>query len=293
MATKANPPGNSILSSLLALLLAGCIAIPYPAPVDVVRIDDVRLADDIVVSAGPSTLLESLGERLEDAHRGLRVMDPIAFRDAAFPEGGWRLQELLETGRCRRVAEDLGIRFLVLVGGGVTEGRDEMGIMMPLMMPVGAMTMGQTSVLSAVIIDLERGVPACQLRSEGKGFGMALVWVVFSAFVVPLTDSSAERGLARAIAEALVDESDDGPFRIALMAAEASGDPFVAYEGAPITIGRDIAVGEMVNRLAEIEEDVVLGTTSREEIRDQLGTPMATHPENALDLFRFTAVAEG
>ena len=275
------------------LIGAGCAIIPYPVPTDVERIDDVRLADDVLVSAGPRRLLERLEDRLEESRPELSVMEPIAFRDAAFPEGGWRLAELLETDRCRRVSEDLGIRFLVLIGGGVTQVRDEMGIMAPLMLPAGAMAARETSVLSAVIIDLERGVPACRLRSEGEGIAVAALWVIFSAFTVPLTGYSAERALARALAKALVEDADGGAVRVALMAAEASGDPFVAHEGAPITVGRDIEVGEMVNRLAEIEDDVAIGSTRREEIEERLGEPMFADPERRVDLYRFTAVAEG
>jgi hypothetical protein len=89
----------------------------------------------------------------------------------------------------------------------------------------------------------------------------------------------------------MADEGARGPLRIAVMAAEASGDPFVSYEGAPITMGRDADVGEMVERLANLEDDVVIGTTRRGEVRERLGVPLASHPALRVEIYRLTALA--
>lgn len=280
------------LSILAALGVAGCILIPYPLTPRVERVEEVRVAQDVLVSAGPRRQLEGISERLQEARPGLSVVDPITFRDAAFPGGGWRLQELLEPARCRRLAEDLRVRFLVLIGSGATDAHDLMGLAFPIMLPVAAMGAGETSVLSAVVFDLETGEPACRLRSQAGGPGVFLAWVIYVAAVVPLTERAAQRGLADAIAETLAAEAGSGPLRIAVMAAEASGDPFVAYEGAPIPVWRDFAVAEMVNRLANVEADVVPGVTSRDDLRALLGAPRASHQDLRVDVYRFAAVAE-
>ncbi len=276
--------------SLLALLIGGCL-LPVPLPVrsDVTRIDEVRLSDDVLVSAGPRLLLERLSRRLEKSQPGLTVVDPIAFRDSAFPDGGWRLEELLEPEQRERVGDGLGVRFLVLIGAGVTQVRDEMGIFLP---GLAATAMRETTVLAAVVFDLDTGLPVCRLRSKAESIGVTLACYIFAVIIDPSTGSSSVEGLADAIAETLAEEAGDTPHRIALMAAEASGDPFVVWQGAPMTVGRDFAIGEMLNGLAEVETDIVPGATTRDEIRAWLGDPFAHHAGFRIDVYRLTAVAE-
>lgn len=276
---------------VVALFITGCVFVPYPVIPTVERMEEVRLADDAVVSAGPRRLLERISDRLEKQNEALTVVDPIAFRDAAFPKGGWHIKELLQPGRCQQVAQELGVQFLVLIGGGANRTRDEMGIMMPMMLPAGAMTMGETSVLSAVIIDLTRGETTCRLRSQADGTGAMFAWVLAVAAIAPMTETAAERGLANAILDAITDAGARSSLRVAVLAAEASGDPFVSYKGAPITTGRDAEVGKMVERLANFEDDVVIGTTRREEVQKRLGAPLASHLGLRVDIYRLTALA--
>jgi hypothetical protein len=280
--------------ALLAFLMAGCAIIPVPVlPAQVDRFDDVHLANDVIVSAGPRRLIERLSKRLRKAYPDLTIVDPILFRDAAFPEGGWRLSDLIESGRCQQVAEDSDVQFLVLIGAGAAETGDEMGIMFPLVVPLaGVMTLTETLVLNAVVLDLKSGKPVCRQRSEATGVVGMAYWVIAFAAVVSMPSSALERGLANGIAEAIAEETDSAAVRVAIMAAEARGDPFVAYEGAPVTTGRDKEVGEIVNRLTDIEVDIIPGTTSLDEIRDRLGDPIASHSELGVDLYRLTAVAE-
>lgn len=281
-----------ILISVLALSHGGCAIIPYPVIPEVDRFDKVHLAGDTLVTVGPRVSLEKISERIGEENSAIEVVDPILFRDTAFPQGGWRLEELLDPDRCQQVVEQLDVRHLVLVGGGAENVRDEMGIWMPLMMPAGFLTMHQTGVLSAVVLDLRSGEPTCRFRYETEGIALAGAWVIFVAAFIPISGRSAENSLGTALAQHFEDEVGDDPMRIAVLAAEASGDPFVAWEGAPITVGRDIAVGEMVNRLAEIEADTIPGVTSREEIRHELGLPLLEAEGGAAELYRFGAVAD-
>jgi len=261
----------------------------YMPGAEIERIGNVRLADDVRVSAGPRVLLEKLAKRIEKAIPEVTVVDPIFFRDAVFPDGGWWLEELMETERCERISQELGIRFLVLVGAGFYQVRADMGFVLP---GLGAMTSRETAVLSAVVIDLEKNAPVCRLRSESEGTDLYLNFYIFVGMGAGLVIPSVERGVANALTEVLLESTGGAPARVALMGAEASGDPFVAYEGAPITVGRDAAVAEMINRLAETESEFVPGTTSRDEIRRLLGDPMASHAGLGVEVYRFTASAE-
>jgi hypothetical protein len=168
----------AVCVSLLALLIGGCL-LPVPLPVrpDVTRIDEVRISDDVLVSAGPRLLLERLSRRLEKSRPGLTVVDPIAFRDTAFPEGGWRLDELLEPERRERIDDSLGVRFLVLIGAGVTQVRDQIGIFFP---GLSAAAMRETTVLAAVVFDLDTGLPVCRLRSKAESIGVVLGCYIFA-----------------------------------------------------------------------------------------------------------------
>jgi hypothetical protein len=284
------PSSVAVCVSLLALLIGGCL-LPVPLPVrpDVTRIDEVRISDDVLVSAGPRLLLERLSRRLEKSQPGLTVVDPIAFRDTAFPEGGWRLDELLEPERRERIDDSLGVRFLVLIGAGVTQVRDQIGIFFP---GLSAAAMRETTVLAAVVFDLDTGLPVCRLRSKAESIGVVLGCYIFAVIIDPMTGFSSVEKLAEAIGETLVEEAGHAPGRIALMAAEASGDPFVVWQGAPVTVGRDFAIGEMLNGLAEVETDIVPGATTRDEIRAWLGDPFAHHAGFRIDVYRLTAVAE-
>jgi hypothetical protein len=292
MRRVVHTPVVATLIVLIVLSPGGCAVVPYPVVPEVDRFDDVHLAGDTLLTVGPRITLERIAERIEKENPAIEIVDPILFRDTAFPVGGWQLEELMDSERCRQVVEELGVRYLVLVGGGAEEVRDEMGIMMPLMMPAGLMTMHTTSVLSAVVLDLKSGDPTCRFRYEMEGIGLMAVWVIFVAAFVPISGRSAENSLGTALARFFYDEGVDGELRIAVLAAEASGDPFVAYEGAPITVGRDIAVSEMVNRLSEIEADAIPGVTSREEIRRELGRPVVEAPDRGAELYRFGAVAD-
>jgi hypothetical protein len=285
----------SIVATLIALIAlspSGCAIVPYPVIPEVDRFDNVHLAGDTLVTVGPRVALEKISERIEKKSSKVEVIDPIVFRDSAFPQGGWQLEELLESERCRSVVDELGVRYLVLVGGGAEDVRDEMGIMMPMMMPAGFMTMHATEVLSAVVLDLESGDPSRRFRYEMEGLGVMAVWVIFVAAFVPISGRSAEKSLGTALARFFEEKGHDGELRIAVLAAEASGDPFTAYEGAPITVGRDVAVSEMVDRLSEIEADAIRGVTSREEIRSELGLPLFETPDRSAELYRFGAVAD-
>ena len=73
---------------VLALAATGCLFIPYPVPSEVERIEDVRLADDVQVSAGPRRLLDSISDNLRKRMQGkscfnFSKQDPDLFDELA------------------------------------------------------------------------------------------------------------------------------------------------------------------------------------------------------------------
>ena len=75
---------------------SGCAIVPYPVNPEVDRFDNVHLAGDTLVTVGPRVALEKVSERIEKKNSKVEVIDPILFRDSAFPQGGWQLEELLD-----------------------------------------------------------------------------------------------------------------------------------------------------------------------------------------------------
>jgi hypothetical protein len=281
---------RALLSLSLAFVVSGCF-VPlyvYVPDSDVIRVENVHLVNDVFVSAGPRRLLQRISKRLEKALPAVDVMDPISFRDAVYPEGGWQLDSLLEPDHREWVVEELGVDLLVLVGAGAMHG-DPRGFFLP---GLGALTIKQSIVLSAVVFDLKKGAPLYRLRSQAEGTVTLLTAYIVVGIGEPMTRYAVERSLTKEIVQIVTENLEHKPGRIALMAAEASGDPFVSHEDAPITVGHDAAVAEMVNRLADIEADSVLGATSRDDLREVLGEPMEVPAELGVDVYRLTAVAE-
>jgi hypothetical protein len=277
----------------LTLLLSttGCL-VPlyfYLPGAELERTGEVRMADDVRVTVGPRALLQKISRRVERELPAVTVVDPIAFRDAAFPDGGWRLDDLMASERCGRLSQELDVRLLVLVGAGAYAYRDEAGFVLP---GLAAVTVRDAAVLGAAVFDLGRGGNVCGLRARSQGRNLFLNFYVFMGVGSSMTTYSVERGLAEAIVAVLRENTGGEPTRVAILAAEASGDPFVAYEGAPIVLGRDVEVIAMIERLANVEADFATRGMTRAELRRRLGDPLTTHSGLRLELYRSVAVAE-
>jgi hypothetical protein len=101
---------------IFSLSAASCIPVPYPVTPEVAISEKPVLANDILLSVGPRELLESISREIKASHENIEIIDGELFRDTAFPEGGWRLGQLLEPSTCNRVQQQLNIDYLVIVG---------------------------------------------------------------------------------------------------------------------------------------------------------------------------------
>jgi hypothetical protein len=207
-------------------MISGCVVVPHPVPADVVEIADSDLDPDLVVSAGPRRLIEKIGRRLAD-EGPVDVVDAIRFRDIAYPSGGWRLGDLLETDHARRVAEQAGVDYLVLIGlPEMSQWNDEKGGYFPGL--AGVMVAEEKSTMAAAIIDLHARKPVVMYRVEATGTPVAVVWVVVGAIKDPMTASAVLEGLSTKIVQWVSDGDARGRATVAILAVEGGDNPLAA-----------------------------------------------------------------
>lgn len=221
---KDAPSLRSLLAASLSLLLAGCVVLPYPVKPEITRIDDVEITDPVYVTIGPRRLIDAVSESIVKHHANLELIDPLSVRDAAFPDGGWSLQELLHSGRAKAVAEQLDVQYLVLLAPTKLERGEEKGILIPL--AFGAMEASEKNTLSAVILDLGKGSLLCRVQAEASGHERLLYYVIYIVATDPHTEAAVIQGLGETIAETLASHKPGERLRIAVLAAEGSEEPF-------------------------------------------------------------------
>lgn len=206
------------LTVVMILHMAGCVIVPYPVSHETVRTDVVEITSQIYVTVGPRELIDDVSKRIVKHNPNIELVDPLIFRDTAFPSGNWSLKDLLEPDARTRVVEQLDMQYLVLLTPMLVEEGEEEGFLIPL--AIGAMAFPENSTLSAIIIDLRSGSVVCQLNSNSSGHGRLLYYVIYIVAADPMTESAVIRGLSESIAETLATESHSGSLRIAVLAAE-------------------------------------------------------------------------
>lgn len=213
------PPIAIISSLIFSLSAASCIPVPYPVSPEVEISEKPLLANDILLSVGPHELLESISTEITASHENIEIIDGELFRDTAFPEGGWRLGQLLEPSTCNRVRKQLNIDYLLIVGPENLIRSDDKGFYIPLL--IGASSEDKVSRISSVILDMKTGKMVCQISSEAHGTERAAVYIVIVAGTIPLTSSSAIKGLAREAGRVINNLSNSEKVRISVIAAES------------------------------------------------------------------------
>lgn len=205
---------------LLAVELAGCVVVPYRPEADVALTTDFALDPTaILVTAGPLKLLQKVGESLSREDRKFTVVDPAEFANVAFLDEDVRLARLLDPAVCARVREQLGVRYVVLLGEVEEETLEERGFMAVYLGFFGAAKSKERAALVATIIDVDRAQPLTDVRSSAEGSSMG-VGMFYGLFVVPMTESSAKAGLVRGVATSIRKSAGEGPLTLAVMAAE-------------------------------------------------------------------------
>jgi hypothetical protein len=210
---------------VVTLVAAGCVIVPYKPKAEVVDRRDVEVdSSSIVVTIAPRQLIEKFTEAIEDEDEAITVVPPQEFIDAAFIDQDASLAKMLEPETCARVRERVQTDYLVLIGEVTESTQDEHGGMAFYMGFFGAQSSEEHATAVATVIDLVNARPLAEVSSHAQGRSRG-VGAFYGLFVVPLTDSSARDGLARAVVADIRSQSGPGKLRIAVLAAEKIPPP--------------------------------------------------------------------
>lgn len=211
---------------LLCLLLSGCILVPHDVDPEAAHSDRVVLPEqEILLTRGPRHFLETMEDALSEADPELQIVDGMAFRDVAFPEGGWTLEEMLTPQARERVMQQLGADYLLLFGplqyeSGEVEGPNTITLGVPIAAGVGHLD--EQSTLSGLIIDLASSDIVSQVDVTAAGSSSFAIWIIVAVGTYAETGESAVKGMAGALATEIRGHSTKPDPRIALLAAEAA-----------------------------------------------------------------------
>jgi hypothetical protein len=213
--------GAALTLAGLVMLLSGCVVVPYSPPTES-QSTPVRLenAEQVVLSIGPRELLEEARDALRRRDRALDIVDSLAFRDAAFPEGGWRLSQLLAPDALPRLAST-GADYLVVVGPVRVVGGESHGLFLevPGFGFYGAGTGSTTGSALVLIVDLARGAVLDTVKTRATGTDVA-VGFFYGLIVHATTETSVRSACLDSVVETIRAARPDGVVRLALMAAE-------------------------------------------------------------------------
>jgi len=184
----------------------------------------------IRVSVGPRRFLEEIGERIATEDPRIEVVDSLEFRDTAFPDGGWYLEDLLGPGAPRLDAGTDGVRYLAVIrdfGTTWSEDNDHITSTLPLLpAALGVATYADRMELAAVVVDLRTATPAAFVRVDAEGRGGMAILFWFGVVTLPQTKHGARTGIADAIANVVTRDAAGGSIRIAILAAESGPGHF-------------------------------------------------------------------
>lgn len=228
----------SMLSATMVVVVAmtACVPVPVPVRPDIEEITTLVPNPDIRVSVGPREFLEKLSRTVEKKNRKVDVVDPILFRDAAFPAGGWYLRDLLGSGQASEAFENMGVRYLAIVRDhGYASSESGGGFNALPMAPValGAWAWSGRRVLATIVIDLLSRAPVAYLNIDANGRGVGGVFLVYGLFLIPMTNRGAESGIATSIADVVTRGNSGDKVRIAVLAAESDAEYFCLIEEVP------------------------------------------------------------
>ena len=142
----------------------------------------------------------------------------MLFRDTAFPDGGWRLKELLDPELRRQVNEQLDVDYLALISeGNVTQG-EESGFMMPMV--IGAISAEGVATIKSQIMDFRTGEIVSKFATEARGTTHIYHYVIIVAGNEPQLESGVINGLAKEIGNVITGLNISKNIRLAILAVE-------------------------------------------------------------------------
>lgn len=211
------------LAITMALLcLTGCgFKIPMSHHVggdEVIHHANAELEGDRLVTVGPRLMIESMASQILANAPQLELIDPLLFRDTAFPEGGWHLQELLRTENRTKVLQQLHVDYLVLVTPPVYTFGEALGTNLHFVM---GNSREHTLNMSAAVYEVKSGAAVCRLDLATKAKSRFGAVFPVGVYTEPRMAMAAQDTLAKEIAKAISTASAKPNIRIAVLAVES------------------------------------------------------------------------
>lgn len=202
----------------VALGMSGCLIVPVPYPVEAETTVVQGAKVTGYLSVGPRRLIDDIAASIETYDDRIEAVDPLDFRDMAFPHGGWSISELLEDDVCTSLRQMSGVRFLVLLVVGPPHAFQQEKTVQFGLGATGYAT--EKSSLSAVVVDLDNGEIVCQIDSTATGKELFFVTWAGGYATNAITEPSVKDTLARAIAIRLRQRAGENRVKAAILAAE-------------------------------------------------------------------------
>lgn len=205
--------------NIITLSMTGCaLEVSTKAQTETHYEDRAELSKDILVTLGKRRLLDVVSKKIMDSHADIDVIDGLLFRDTAFPEGGWRLEQLLVEQTRDRLRQNLGVDYLVLIGPLELKWEKSNDAFIPII--VGTFGNEGKAGISAVILDVQLGNLIKKIDTIAKGKSQTVYYYFFMAHYNPEFELSSVERLTEGIAQTLTTLKPSGQIRIAVMAAE-------------------------------------------------------------------------
>jgi len=197
-------------------LLVGCVALPHPVTPHITVDHQLEVFDNVLLSPDTDDTAKDFSEQVVDSNENIEIVDITKLRDIAFSDDGWDLATLLEPVTRQRLTQELDLQYVVILGDlQVTHKTDEDSFYIPFV--VGAVSGEEISSLSAIIVDVEAGKAVCRIDSVAQSTQRLFIYVIVAAGNMPLTRSSAIKGLAKEIAKLIDDMRTSETVRIAVI----------------------------------------------------------------------------
>jgi hypothetical protein len=199
--------------------MTGCaLTATVEGKTEVTRDERVTVSVDMLITVGPRRLIELLAKQIAATAPELEPIDAILFRDTAFPEGGWRLQELLAPAQRTSIVQQLQVDYLILVTPLDYSVGDETGFFVPLV--AGAQSAAHKASLSATIYDMNTGTALCRIDATAKGQERVFSYIIIFTGITPHVVKPALTAMAKDVVQTIRTANQKPRMRIAILAAE-------------------------------------------------------------------------
>ena len=220
MAAIGRPLHGLVVLSVIAVILAGCVVIPYkPGSETQHDLSEVPNPELVRLTVGRRKFLDGMTKETLKQDKRLQPVDGQTFIDTVSPTHELTLAQLLEPS-VRPSIESLQVDYLVVFGEPEDASLGGFGGFAPLVGIGGGK--GSTTCWAAVI-DLRQQRMVEQLRTKSTGTD-AGIWFWYGVFVTSDTRESAQQGVARRAVEAIANDKPPGlapePVRVVLLTSE-------------------------------------------------------------------------